>query len=109
MIPLGYDVAAYLDRNGDAATVDLADKHLPIVTAMVRAYVRDRGFTGAEPGDDLAAVIIASCARLTDNPSMIPERATAIDDYSETVKRAVFTGWTLPELAILHRHRKRAL
>ncbi|CAN5565205.1 hypothetical protein BH10ACT10_BH10ACT10_19170 [soil metagenome] len=108
MNPVSEDVAAFLGRTGDAATADLADTHLPIVTAMVWAYVRGRGFTNQDPADDLALVIVASTARLTANPLMLTQQSSAIDDHSSTVRQAVFVGWTLPELAILHRYRRRA-
>lgn len=105
MTPVAADVAAFLGRSGDAATVALATQHLPVVTAMVRAYVRDRGFVEDEPGDDLAAVIVSSTARLVANPEHTVEQTTG----PFSIRQGIFNGWTLPELAILHRHRKRAL
>lgn len=109
MIPIPEDVAGFLGRPvDDPATIALAAEHLPVVTAMVRAYVRGRGFTageqGDEPADDLALVIIASTARLTANPEMLALETTG----PFTRRQGVFEGWTLPELAILHTYRRRA-
>jgi hypothetical protein len=105
MMPTPADVAAFLGRSGDAATVALAETHLPIVTAMVKAYTRDRGFTADEPGDDLAAVIVSATARALSNP----EQTVSVDLGTFSIRPGVFNGWTLPELAILHRYRRRAL
>jgi hypothetical protein len=105
MMPTAEDVAAFLGRTGDAATVALASQHLPIVTQMVRAYVRGNGFTDETPGDDLAAVIVSCAARAVANP----EQTVAQDVGPFSIRHGMFNGWTLPELAILHRHRKRAL
>ena len=105
MTPVADDVAAALGRPGDAALLALATVHLRSVTALVTAYTRGKGFTGAEPADDLAEVIIAACARVVTNPSSTIEQAAG--PFSN--KPAVFNGWTLPELAVLNRYRKRAL
>lgn len=105
MTPTAENVAAFLGRTGDAATVALAAQHLPIVTQMVAAYVRDKGFTDGVPGDDLAAVIVSCCARLVANP----EHTVSQETGPFSIRQGIFNGWTLPELAILHRHRKRAL
>lgn len=110
MTPAPEDVAAFLGRVGDQPVLDLAGEHLPIVTQMVRAYVRDNGFDSAgNPGDDLAAVIVSSTARLASNPASVIEESHGIDDATMSTRAAIFNGWTLPELAVLHRHRKRAL
>lgn len=99
------DVADFLGAAGDSTAVERAGAHLPVVSAMVYAYTHGNGFdeTG-NPAPDLAAVIIASTARSVRNPE---HNVTAgIDDYS--VRYGIFDGWTLPELAILHRYRRRA-
>lgn len=103
--PIADDVVAFLGRTGDAAALDLALQHLPIVTEMVRAYTRDKGFSDGVPGDDLAAVIVSSCARLVANPEHTRNQTTG----PFQIAQGIFNGWTLPELAILHRYRKRAL
>ena len=102
--PVAADVAAFLGRSGDAATVTLAETHLPVVLAMVKAYTRGRGFTDGVPVDDLALIIVSSCARLVVNPEHTVEQTTG----PFSIRQAVFNGWTLPELAVLHQYRKRA-
>ena len=107
MTPTPQDVANYLGRGEDATILALAGEHLPVVEQMVRAYVRDNGFDdpGNQPRDDLAAVIVSSCARLVSNP----EHNVSVQLAGYSVRPGIFNGWTLPELAILHRYRKRAL
>lgn len=104
MIVTATDVAELLGRGDEPDLIALAGKALPIVTAQVRAYTRDRGFSGDEPAADVAAVVLTSAARLAANPENL--RAEAIGDYN--VQRQVNDGWTLTELAILNRHRRRA-
>ena len=106
MIVDASDVVAFLGRSGDAATVALATEHLPVVTVMVKAYVRSNGFDElGEPADDLALIIVSSCARLVVNP----EHTVSQELGTFSIRQAVFNGWTLPELAVLHRYRKRAM
>lgn len=95
-------IARYLGKPGAVA---LATEHLPIVKAFVQAYTRDKGFTPeGEPNSGLAAVIVSATARLVSNPEQAARYQVA--DVSETP--AVFNGFTIPELAVLHRYRKRA-
>lgn len=104
MQPTVDDVAAFLGKR-DAGTFELASAHLPVVTAMVKAYTRGRGFTDTgEPADDLALVIVSSTARLVTNP----EHTITQTVGQLSVRQAVFDGWTLPELAVLHNYRRRA-
>lgn len=98
------DVLAVLGRTGDTDASALADAALPIVTAQVRGYTRDRGFSGDQPAADLETVILTSAARLVANPENL--RGETLGGYS--VQRQVTDGWTLPELAILNRYRRRA-
>lgn len=106
MISDAVDVAAFLGKTGDAATVERAEQHLPVVSAMVKAYTRGRGFDEAgNPADDLALIIVSSCARLVSNPEHTVEQTTG----PFSIRHAIFDGWTLPELAVLHQYRKRAL
>jgi hypothetical protein len=97
------DLAAFLDKAGDAALVALAGHHLPIIQAMVKAYTRGRGFdvTGF-PNAELAAVITTATARLLSNPEQLSY------DIGGVSMRGGFTGWTLAELAVLNRYRVRA-
>lgn len=98
------DVADFLGQGDDTTVVALAGEHLPIVTEMVLAYTRGKGFNAGVPTDGVAAVIITSTARLVRNPTLA--RSVAVDDFSSNL--GAFIGWTLPELAVLHRYRKRA-
>ena len=103
MMPIPPDVAAFLGQDGDAATVALAEQALPIVTAMARSYTRDRGFTGLDPAEDVAAVLVTATARMITNPGQI---AYDLDGLASV--RGGFTGWSLAELFVLNRYRKRA-
>jgi len=105
MLPIATDVAAYLGQPGNSALLALAEEHIPVVTAMVKGYTRGRGFDiHGDPADDMRLIILSSTARLTANPEMTTE--VSIDDYSR--RQAIFTGFTLPELAVLHNYRRRA-
>ena len=103
--PLAGRLAAYLGRPDDPATVALASTHLPVVEAFVNGYTRGRGFTPEDrPVAPLQAVIVSAAARLVVNPEQVWQYTAG--DYSE--RPAVLNGWTLPELAVLHRYRRRA-
>lgn len=102
---IGSDVAAFLGKPDDAAVIELAEVHLPIVTAMVRAYVRGPGFdANGDPAAELAAVIVSSTARAMSNPTGIVQETSG----PFTIRPGTFAGWTLPELAILHAYRRRS-
>lgn len=103
MVVFPDDVARFLGRPDDSTVFGLALEHLPVVTAMVRRYVRGVGFNDGEPDDDLAAVIVSATARAVANPSHTVTET--VGDFS--VRYGVFNGWTLPELAILHSYRRR--
>lgn len=105
--PTAEDVVAFLGRPGDAATLTLATEHLPTVRAMVKAYVRKAGFDPSTdvPTDDIAAVIVSSCARLVTNPALTVEETSG----PFSVRHGTFAGWTLPELAILRQYRRTAM
>ena len=99
------DVAEFLGRGADNSLIDLAEVHLPVVTAFVRAYTRGNGFDQAgAPSNDLAAVITSATARLVLNPSN--RGPGTVGPFSETP--GVFNGFTLPELAVLHLYRRRS-
>lgn len=97
------DVAKFLGRGDDTELIALAQEHLPIVTAFIEAYTRGRGFTDGEPANPLRSVIITAAARLVPNPEQMKRYQTG--DYAETP--GILDGFTLPELAVLHRYRKR--
>lgn len=97
-------VAAFLGKPDNPLTLGRATVHCDIVTEYVRGYTRGRGFdTEDAPAKPLESVIVAATARLTANPEQVSYYATG--DYSE--RPAVLAGWTLPELAVLNRYRKR--
>lgn len=98
-------VADLLGRGDDSELVALADQALPIITAMVNAYTRGRGFTSGQPADDLDAVITTATTRWVVNPDQNKREAIG-GDYDVTP--AVFEGFTLAELFVLNRYRKRA-
>lgn len=102
MAVTGQQVADFLGQGGDTTLVALAGQHATIITALARSYTRDQGFAGSEPADDIAAVITTATARLVANPEQIPT------DIGSVSIRGGFTGWTLAELFVLNRYRKRA-
>ena len=85
---------------GDVATV------VPIVTTMAKAYTRGRGFTGAEPNGDIAAVISTASARLAANGTGLMSKK--VDDVEYQYSLASSFGWTLAEQIVLNRYRVRA-
>lgn len=100
-------VAAFLGVPTDASVLTLAATVTPVVYMMAKAYTRDQGFArrhgvAAQPNQEIAAVITSASARMVANPEQIPT------DVGATAVRGAFTGWTLPELAVLNRYRKRA-
>lgn len=97
----GHQVAEFLGQGDDDAVVALAGESLPIITAMARAYTRGNGFEGAEPNDEIAAVIVTATARLMSNPEQLQYRVGNVSYQSS------FLGWTLAETFVLNRYRKR--
>lgn len=104
------DVLAFLGKPVTPEGEDAAAPHLEAALHMVKAYTRGRGFdpTTDEPADDVAAVIISCAARLHANPTLEVNSSTGIDDATFAETPGIFKGWTLPELAVLHRYRQRA-
>lgn len=96
------DVAAFLNMAEDAATEALAEQHVPVITALVKAHTRARGFDDGVPNAELEAVIITATARLMANPEQIPY------DSGSVSMRGGFQGFNLAELAVLNRWRVRA-
>lgn len=102
MAVTGQQVADFLGQGDDDQLVALADQHVQIVTAMARSYTRDRGFVGAAPAEDIAAVIVTASARLVANPEQLATDVGAVS------MRGGFAGWSLAELFVLNRYRVRA-
>lgn len=99
----GQDVADFLGQGDIPSVVDLAGEIVPVVTVLAKSYVRDNGFTGAVPNDEIAAAIITASARLVANPEQLST------DVGSVSTRGGWQGWNLAELAVLHRYRKRAM
>lgn len=80
--------------------------HLDAVTLAVHAYTRGNGFDplNGEPGPDLAAVIVSAASRSVSNPTHTDGQTIG----GVTERPGAFTGWTLPELAVLNGYRRRA-
>ncbi|VBA62101.1 hypothetical protein [Mycobacterium attenuatum] len=93
------DVTSLID--GDVATV------VPIVTTMAKAYTRGQGFTGNEPHDEITAVITSAAARLAANGAQ--HRRKRVDDVEYEAALAPAFSWSLAELFVLNRYRKRAM
>lgn len=102
MAVTGTDVAEFLGQGNDATLVALASEHVLIVTALARSYTRDNGFTGPEPAEDIAAVIVTATARFVANPEQVPY------DTGSVSMRGGFVGWSLAETFVLNRYRRRA-
>lgn len=102
--PTGADVAAFLGQEDDPVIVALAGQHVGPVVAFARSYTRGEGFDSARHtmAEDLHAVVLAAAARMVNNPEQVEQERLA--DYSVTPT----VGWTLVELAVLNRYRKRA-
>lgn len=101
-MPDGQAVAAFLGQGDDATLVALAGQHADIVTAMAQAYTRGGGFTNGDPNDEISAVITTAAARLVANPEQIATTTGSV------AVNGGFSGWTLAELFVLNRYRKKA-
>ena len=97
-------LARYLgrDETSDKVLADLTE-YAEIVTAFVHGYTRGRGFVGDLPDVPLEIVIVSAAARLVDNPSHMKRQSAGMFSVAMTT----LDGFTLPELAVLHRYRKR--
>lgn len=101
-LPTGQDVADFLGQGESFVT--LAGEAVTTITAMARAYTRDKGFTGTtDVAEDIAAVIVTAAARLVANPEQIDSTVGGV----RTGKG--FSGWSLAETFVLDRYRKKAL
>lgn len=97
------DVAALMGQPDNPDLIAVIDKALTTINAMVSAYTRGSGFTGGVPNKELRAVIQTATARLVANPEQVASTVGGV------TTGAGFNGWSLAELAVLNRHRKRAL
>lgn len=102
MAVTGQQVADFLGLGDDVAAVAQAGDHAAIVTALARSYTRGRGLAGAEPAEDIAAVIVTATARLMANPEQLAS------DVGSVSVRGGWMGWNLAEQIVLNRYRVRA-
>lgn len=98
----GQQVADFLGLGDDVAAIAQAGDHAAIVTALARSYTRGRGFIGADPAEDIAAVIVTATARLVANPEQLAS------DFGSVSLRGGWQGWNLAEQIVLNRYRVRA-
>lgn len=108
MIVDGHDVAAFLGAPEDTALVNLANRSLDVIAGLARAYTRDNGFMGDDivVKPDLRSVLITATARLMANPDQV-DQTHIVGPFTDKIG-AGFSGWSLAELAVLNRYRKRA-
>lgn len=99
----GQQVADFLGLGeSDSEVIAQAQDHAAIITALARSYTRGRGFAGADPAEDIAAVIVTATARLLANPEQIAS------DFGSVSMRGGWNGWNLAEQIVLNRYRVRA-
>lgn len=98
-------VADHLGISLDTKTTMLIITNLEIVRELVSEYTRGKGFdVDGNPTPGLEAVIVSATARITQNPEGVITET--IGDYS--VRRSVFTGFSLVEKLVLDGYRRRA-
>lgn len=98
-------VLLFLGRPDDTTLEGSVEAAIPVVTTMVKAYVRGNG-QDWEPNDELDAVIVTATARMVSNPTGLLHDTVA-GPFTQSL-RGAFQGWTLAELAVLNRYRRRA-
>jgi hypothetical protein len=97
-------VLLFLGRPDDATLEGSVKAAIPVVTTLVKAYVR--GGADWVANDELEAVIVTATARLVVNPGQLAVDQAA-GPFTQSL-RGGFTGWTLAELAVLNRYRRRS-
>ena len=100
-------VAAYIGRAGDADIVERARWQVPLVVMFVDGYVNGNGMGSGntlDPKPALQAVIVSAASRLASNP----EQNTQVSIGSYSASPAKLTAFTLAEIGILHRYRRRS-
>ena len=80
---------------------------LDAVLALVAAYTRDNHMRGGVLRPGVESVVLQAAARLMSNPEQVQVREQ-IGPYSY-FRGDGFNGFTLAELAVLDRYRKRAI
>lgn len=101
MLPESADLATYA---GNPVSAAQADAVIGVVAAMVAAYTRGAGFDDGEPNGELSAVILSASARLLATTGGEIQQALG----PVAVRYPDAFGFTLPEMIVLNRYRKRA-
>lgn len=92
----------------DALDAELCALAVEAATAVVAAYCRDRHLdAGGRPRPGVKTVALTVAARIAANPSGISRQDTA-GSFS-TRRSGGFTGFTLAELTVLKRYRRKAM
>ena len=101
-------VAMYLGKSASHGYMQTAMGQLPVVAIFVEGYVNGHGFTekewGTVPNRQLEAVIVSAVSRLVVNPEQM--QTFTAGDYTE--RPALLQGFTLAELSVLNRYRRRS-
>lgn len=99
-------VSEYIGKGDAGPTITQILGRLPVLVAFVKAHTRGAGFdSDGNPVNELRAVIVSACARSLAKPDAVQNETTGpfSVQYEPTTK-----GFTLPELAVLNRYRRRA-
>lgn len=92
----------------DALDAELCALAVEAATAVVAAYCRDRHLDGTgRPRPGVKTVTLTVAARIAANPSGISRQDTA--GAFSTRRSGGFTGFTLAELTVLKRYRRKAI
>lgn len=92
---------------GSTVSQEQATAVLAIITAMASSYTRGQGFTAAGmPNDEIRAVILTASARLISNATGLT--FSEVEGPSQIEYTSAFSGWTVGELFVLNRFRRRA-
>lgn len=97
-------VARNIDEAGNESVIELAKLHVELVEGFVHGYTRGNGFDEeGVPERPLRNVIVMAASKLTYNPEQVSWFRSG--EYSE--RPAQWLGWSLMDLSILNRYRKR--
>lgn len=100
----------FVGRPVDPVSLEQARNALDVAAGLARSYTRDKGWdassgvvsAGGPTNPDLERVILSAAARLMANPGGVEIEANG------QKLAGGFAGWTLAELSVLNRWRKRA-
>lgn len=100
------DVLSLLGRPGefDPTIVAQVEQAISIAAAQVRSYTRNKGFSGDQPTPELDTVVLTTAARIVSNPENLTKESVGPFE----TERRIIDGWTLAEMAVLNRYRRRA-